>query len=299
MSRSRLSLAGDAVIALALFGCIPVVVKYVSANAYTIGIFRLSVATLALAAAAAWKRQLRRVPGRDLLALAVIGTLFFAHWLTYFLSIKISSASIAAIGLSTYGVDLMILGALAGHGRIRPGEIAAVVLAIAGAVIVVPDYRATGSAALGMLLALASALFYATLPVLHQRYAHLPHSIRTLGQFGFALLLFLFFLPKANWNLSSRDWAGLVFLAVAATLIAHSLWVRVTTTLSPSLASVIYYGNVPFAVVLGVIVLHEPVTWRTIGGALLIVAGSVIGIYPRWRESGEFARRGEGTAAPV
>jgi len=120
MSRSRggvAAIAMEAFVALALFGCIPVAVKYVHANAYTIGIVRLGVATAFVLAATAIRRELRPLPRRDVIRLAVIGTLFFAHWLTYFLSIKISSVAIGAIGLSTYGVDLLILGALAGHGR--------------------------------------------------------------------------------------------------------------------------------------------------------------------------------------
>lgn len=268
--RELAAVAAEAVIALALFGCIPVAVKYVHANAYTIGIVRLAIATGAILALTIARGELRQLRRRDLAPLALIGALFFGHWLAYFLSIKLSSASIAAIGLSTYGVDLLILGALAGHGRIQLGDALAVVLAIAGAILVVPDFH-IGSAALGgMALALLSALFYATLPILHQRYAAIPNAIRTLGQFGFALLLFLLFLPKANWDLTTRDWGGLLFLAIGGTLIAHTLWVGVTTHLTPATASIIYYGNVPFAVLLGVVLLHEPVTWRTIAGGLLI-----------------------------
>jgi drug/metabolite transporter (DMT)-like permease len=138
-------------------------------------------------------------------------------------------------------------------------------------------------------LALLSALFYATLPILHQRAAHIPTSIRTLGQFGVALLLFLLFLPKSNWDLNGGDWAALLFLAIGATLIAHTLWVRVTTAISPAAASVVYYGNVPFALFLAVVVLGEPLTWRTVTGVLLIIAGGVAGLLPQLQHRREAA----------
>jgi drug/metabolite transporter (DMT)-like permease len=70
----------------------------------------------------------------------------------------------------------------------------------------------------------------------------------------------------------------LLFLAVGVTLIAHSLWVRVTTRLSPSTTSILYYGNIPLAILLGVLVLHEPLTTRTMTGAALIIAGGLIGL---------------------
>jgi drug/metabolite transporter (DMT)-like permease len=273
--------AVEAFIALLLFACIPVVVKMISANPFTIGIFRLAVATLVFGAYMAARRQLHRVDRRDLARLAAIGFLFFGHWLTLFFAVKTSSASIGAIGLSTYGVDLLLLGILFAGERPRPILIVAVMLAAAGAVLVVPTFDLRNNIALGMLLACGSALMYASLPLLHQRWSHIPTPTRTLGQFGFALLFFSLFITKTEWGLTPRDWAGLLFLAVGVTLIAHSLWVRVTTRLSPSTTSILYYGNIPLAILLGVLVLHEPLTARTMTGAAMIIAGGLIGLISR------------------
>lgn len=273
--------AVEAFIALLLFGCIPVVVKLVSANPYTIGIFRLTIATLVLGAFMAARRELHRVGRRDLARLAAIGFLFFAHWLTLFFAVKTSSASIGAIGLSTYGIDLLLLGILFAGERPRPILIVAVLLAAAGAVLVVPTFDLRNDVALGMLLACVSALLYASLPLLHQRWSHIPTATRTLGQFGFALLFFSLFITRTKWDLTPRDWAGLLFLAIGVTLIAHSLWVRVTTHLSPSATSILYYGNIPVAIALGVFVLREPLTMRMMSGAAMIVAGGLIGLVSR------------------
>ncbi len=271
----------EAILALILFGCIPVVVKSIAANPYTIGIFRLTLATAGIAVLMLARRDFRRVGIRDLGRLALIGALFFGHWITFFLAIKASSASIAAIGLSTYGVHLLLLGLIFGHEQSTPGDFIAVIAAATGAILVVPDFRISNTVALGMLLSTASALMYASLPLLHQRWSHLSTTTRALGQFGFALACFLVLSPRANWNLERSDWAGLLFLGVGATLIAHSLWVRVTTHISPSLTSIIYYGNIPIAIALSVVVLHEPLNARTVSGALLIIGGSIFGLVER------------------
>jgi drug/metabolite transporter (DMT)-like permease len=270
--------AVEAIVALLLFGCIPMVVKLISANPYTIGIFRLALATIFFAAFMAARGQLRRVTRNDLLRLAAIGFLFGAHWLTLFFAVKVSSASIGAIGLSTYGVDLLLLGILFAGERPRFVVILAVLLAAGGAVLVVPTFDLRNTTALGMLLACASALMYATLPLLHQRWSHIPTGTRTLGQFAFALLFFSLFITRTNWSLTPRDWAGLLFLAIGVTLIAHSLWVRVTTRLSPSATSILYYGNIPVAIALGVLILDEPLGLRAMTGAALIIAGGLIGL---------------------
>lgn len=281
-TRSR-SIFVDAAIALILFGCIPVVVKYISANAWTIGIFRLVVASAGVFLFARLRGPFPRLGRGDLLALFAIGVVFFLHWTTYFLSIKISSASIGAIGLSTYGIDLLILGAIFGHSRLRAIDLVAVLLAVAGAVAIVPEFTLRDDTTVGMLLACISAVFYAALPILHQRFAHISSTMRAMGQFSFALVLFLLFLPKSDWHLRPVDWAGLTFLAVGSTLIGHSLWVRVTTKLSPATTSVIYYGNVPVAIALSVAVLREPLRPRLVAGALLIIGGGILGLTSQWR----------------
>jgi drug/metabolite transporter (DMT)-like permease len=281
----------EALVAVVLFGCIPVVVKLVSANAWTIGVVRLSVATVGLFVLIRFRGRIPRLPRRDVARLALIGFLFFAHWLTYFLAIKASTASIGAIGLSTYGVYLLLLGAAFGHGRLHAVDVIAVLLAIAGAVAIVPGFDLGDEVTVGMLLASLSALFYATLPILHQRWSHLPSRIRALGQFTFALLFFLLFLPKTEWSLTRLDWAGLAFLAIGSTLIGHSLWVAVTTRLSPYATSILYYGNLPIAILLSIVVLGEALRPRTALGALLIMGGSLLGLGSQWRRNALEARR--------
>lgn len=263
-------------------------VRSIAANAYTIGIVRLAVATLGLAAVMAFRGELRRVGPRDLARLAVIGTLFFGHWLTLFLGIKASSASIGAIGLSTYGAHLLILGALTG-ARVRLADVAAVAVAITGALLVVPSFDLRNETAVGMLLTSSSALLYAALPLLHQRWAHIDTRTRALGQFSFAFLLFLVFLPKAEWTLAPRDWAGLAFLAVGVTLVGHSLWVNVTTRLTPAATSILYYANIPVAIALSTLALGERLTLRAAAGALLIIGAGVGGLLSRASARGSTA----------
>jgi drug/metabolite transporter (DMT)-like permease len=277
------SVALQAVVALALFGCLPVTIKAISADPDTIGIVRLAIASVGLFLINWMRGELRRVSRPDLLRIAVLGFFFFAHWLTFFVAIKTSSASVGAIGLSTYGIDLLILGAMFGGSRLRLVDVIAVAVAATGAILVVPRFDIRNETAFGMLLACISGLFYAALPILHQRWSHISTSTRALGQFSFALVFFLFFLPRTNWNLSSGDWAGLLFLAIGVTLIGHSLWVNVTTKLSPPVTSIIYYGNIPIALLLSVLILDEPLTPRMFAGAVLIIAGGVAGLASRAR----------------
>lgn len=277
--------AAETAVALLLFGCIPVVIRWVEANPYTIGIVRLAIATSGLAIVMRDRPAIRNLPRADLARLFVIGVLFFAHWIVYFFAIKISSASVGTIGLSTYGIHLLVLGAVFGGSRFGAVDLAAVSMAIAGVVLTVPSFSLGNETTLGMALGTLSALFYATLPILHQRWSHMSSSIRAMGQFAVGLACFLLFLPLAEWSLRPLDWAGLVFLGAASTLVGHGLWVRVTTRLRPATTSIVYYGNVPIALALAVLVLGEPLTPKLAAGAALIVGGSLVGLLHRWRET--------------
>lgn len=273
----------EAAIALFLFACIPVVIRYVSANPITIGIARLVIATTGMGLVMRGRDQFRRLPRADLARLCVIGLFFFAHWMAYFFSIKVSSASIGTIGLSTYGIHLLILGAIFGRARFGVIDALAVTLAVAGATLTVPVLSLTNSSTLGMFLGVLAGFFYAVLPILHQRWSHLSSPIRAFGQFTVALVLFLFLLPMSRWDLRPIDWVWLAFLGVGSTFVGHGLWVGVTTRLRPATTSIIYYGNVPIAIALSVLVLGEPLTPRIASGAALIVGGSVIGLVAQAR----------------
>jgi drug/metabolite transporter (DMT)-like permease len=282
-------IALDAGVALFFFGCIAVVVKFVSANAITIGIARLAITVAILLPLLILTKRLKGFSLLDVRPLAVMGVFFALHWLTFFFGIKVSSASIATIGLSTYGVHLVVLGWFFNHSSITFVDLLVLALAIAGNLLVVPEFSFRNNGAVGLGLGVLSGFFYAFLPILQQKHAHVPALTRALGQFVFALVVFLLFWPLSDWHLPTRDWLGLIFLGIMCTLVSHTLWVRVTTTLSTRTTSVIYYLYVPVSLVLSVMALNEHVDAAMIAGAVLILCANVLGVFHHVKEGGVYA----------
>lgn len=268
----------EAGIALFFFGCIAVAVKFVSANAITIGIARLTMTVLILLPTLAVTGRLQRLSLAELRSLALIGMFFALHWLSFFFSIKIGSASVATVGLSTYGVHLVVLGWFFHHNKVTVVDLLVLTLAVAGNILVVPEFSIHNQTVVSLGLGILSGLFYAFLPILHQKNAHLPAPIRALGQFSFGLVVFLFLWPLSNWNLTTSDWLGLLFLGILCTLLSHTLWVRITTMLSTKVTSVIYYLYVPVSLLLSVEVLGEHVDAGMIAGAALIIVANIVGV---------------------
>jgi drug/metabolite transporter (DMT)-like permease len=271
----------EAAATILMMGAVPIIIRHIAANPWTIGLVRLGVAAAGIATVIAITRRWVTPTPREWRALALIGLLFGAHWALYFLSIKASSAAIAVIGQSTFGVHLVVLGWLIGHHRVERADLLAVGLAVAGSLMVAPRWSLQNRDTLGLLLGIVSAFFYAFLPILHQRLAHLSSATRVLGQFVFALVVFLPALPAANWRLSAHDWFWLMVLAVVCTLVQHTLWTRLTTRLPTLTTSVLFYLAVPVTLVLGVTVLGERVSGWMLGGAALIVSGNLLALTKR------------------
>ncbi len=268
------------VLVVLLMGSIPMWIRLVVGSSAEIGAVRLSIG-LGLTLLFFWKRidlgavfRGDRAAGVPFYALPIIGLLFGAHWLTYFESIQRSSASLGILALSTYGVHVTWMGAVFSSRRPTGRDWIAVLCSTLGAFICAPSYNAEGQAFLGFMLGMLSAVFYAALPLLHQRAQAVALPTRATAQFFFALMLFAPLASGQAWELNTQSWAALVVLGVFCTFIAHNLWIEVTTAVRPSTSGLLYYLAIPVTMVLDAIVLGNPPSLSQWGGAGLILAGN-------------------------
>lgn len=278
MNKNVVPFVIQGMLAVLCFSSIPVTIRMVSADPMTIGFIRLVFAVSVGFFVLVPSKKLRSLSRQDWVWLLVLGFSFGVHWLTYFMSIKMSSASIAVVGVSSYGIQLILISIFL-HGRpFYKTDAVAILFVIAGALIVVPEFSLENEMTIGFCIGVLSAFFYAILPSIHQKNAHIDSGTRSFGQFLFAGVFFALFLPEMDFGLSTFDWISLVYLGIVATLGAHTLWIRVTTSVSAVPASLMYYCSIPLAIALGVIVLNEELTSSLIIGTSLILAGNCFGI---------------------
>jgi len=216
------------------------------------------------------------VSSKELKWLILLGVVFALHWYSYFVSIKKADASLAAIGVATFGIHLLILSGFINREKFGRSDIFAVILSVVGIYLASPTFDLQQNKLQGFLLAILSGFLYACLPIINQRLNHISTQTKALGQFGFALIAFLFLLPQASFNITANDWKGLVLLGVLSTLVAHTLWIKVTTELPSNLTAVIYYLYVPIAMLLSFFLLDESMNWQKIIGAALIILANIM-----------------------
>lgn len=274
----------SAIVAVMLMASVPVIIKLISANELQIGIIRLLIGAVVLFFFLRLKQYRWRLSYHEWGVLLLLGCLFGLHWYTYFKGIKLSTPSIAAIGVGTFGIHLVIMSHLFLKQPIRSSDWLAIALALFGLYLVVPTFEWQSEYFQGLVYSVVSGMFYACLPIIHQKASQIPNNVRAWGQFSFALIPFLFFGHSMQWELlTAFDWKGLIYLGIIATLVAHSLWVKATTELPATVTSMIYYLYVPVAMLLSFWFFNESFDLQKIVGAGIIVLANLITIVVRWK----------------
>lgn len=259
---------------------VPVTIKAISADPWVIGVSRLTVGSLLILCLMPSSRQVLKLGRRDLITLGSLGLFFALHWLTYFFSIKLGTATMAVVAtISFYGIFNSILGAVFLGYAFRWFHSVGLLICFVGTFLTVDEFAYGSDALLGFGAGVLSGFFFALLPTIHQKSKHLDSNLRTFGQMLGALICFLFVIPLGEWSLSPIDWLGLLYLGSVGTVLAHTLWVHATTELPTTAASIVNYLYIPSAAILSYFALGEALTPMQVTGALVIIAGSLIGVF--------------------
>ena len=273
----------EGLLAVCLFGITPLFIKEVSANAITIGVVRLTIGSTFLYFLATSKR-LKTLNKKEWKALIWIGTLFGAHWITYFISVKLSTPSMAILSVSSFGIHLIYLNWLFKGQKPKTMNVITVLVALIGIFLIVPELSLENDLTTGILVGLASAFFFALLPFQHQKHHQVNSMVRAFGQYAFALPIFLILITEFHWDLSSQDWWYLAILGIFCTVGAHTLWLRATTYLDASTTSLIFYLGTPIAMTTSYFFLNEEMNTSKLIGAGLIISANVVGVLLQQRK---------------
>lgn len=270
--------------------------SYVAAKIALADLSPASLAFLRFALAAviavplAWRvRADLRLRRHDIYAVAVIGVLGVAlSYLVGYLGMNWTTASDAALVISAeplFTVMLAVVFLSEPLGWRRAGALA---LGMAGAYIIVGNGRAPGvllssRQAIGNLLVVASLLGEAGYTVLGK---HIMRTNRPLVVtlyaiwIGAAVLLPVTLVLHApgtphqqgNWTAgllptSGTTWLALVYLSAGCTIGAYLLWNVALTRVQANVASVFLFVQPVVGALLGVLILHDPLTIATLLGS--------------------------------
>jgi drug/metabolite transporter (DMT)-like permease len=231
--------------------------------------------------------RIRRIPlpqrRADWTLLAITGILAFGlNYGLVFWGEQYISSGLAALLQAT----LPAFGLVFAHFHL-PGErlswtrIGGVVLGVLGVGVVFSNQLAVeGSRALaGCVALILSAMFAAYSNVLvKSRGTKMDPAILAAGQMFFGLLLLFAVGIPLEGNPLRFHWTpvgivALVYLAVVGSVIAFLLYYWLVLKIDVTKSMLIALVTPVVAVLLGMIVLHEEIGWRTLAGGAMIIAG--------------------------
>ncbi|MCQ4233547.1 DMT family transporter [Pseudomonas stutzeri] len=215
-----------------------------------------------------WKRRCGLMLG---------GVLLGAHWLTFFIAVKVAGVGIATLGFASFPAFTVLLEGLLFRERTRAIEYAMVGLVCLGLLLVTPNFDVSSAATGGLLYGVLSGLLFALLSLLNRAVTRSIDAVQAALWQNLAILLGL--LPFA-WAgvpaIPAQDWLWLALLGVLCTGLAHSLFVASLRVLKARTTSVIFALEPVYGIVFAWWLFDEQPTLRMLGGGALIILASVI-----------------------
>ena len=167
-----------------------------------------------------------------------------------------------------------------GHDRLGARRILGLLIGLVGvAVLLGLDVHADDMVAIGQVLLVV--LGYAIGPIIiSRRLSDLPSLGVVTASLVLAALAYAPFTPFVGApNLTAAAVGSVVVLAVFCTAIAFLVMFALIAEAGPARMTLITYVNPAVAVLLGALVLHEPITVGLVVGFPLIIVGSILGTW--------------------
>jgi drug/metabolite transporter (DMT)-like permease len=277
--------------AVALFGLAGVLGVLTGLSSPLIVLGRVLFGGLTLVGVAVVRRLDLRVHRRDLPLVLGQGLLLALHWTTFFQSIVVSGIAIGLLSFATFplftaGLEPLLLGT-----RLSRPQLVGALGILVGIAILVPEPSLEGATTRGLLWGLVGAGTFAMLVVLNRRLSHdYPSIVLSAYQDGVAAIVLmpaLLFFP-APLLFEPRPLLILLILGVGCTAVAHTLFIAGLAHMTAQLAS-LFVGLEPvWGIALGLLILGEMPTPRSLAGGMIIVGATLL---PALHATGWPARR--------
>ncbi|MCR4804340.1 MAG: DMT family transporter [Clostridia bacterium] len=224
-------------------------------------------------------RQLRASRAQELRAGIIMGALFFLTMATELASLRYAPTSAVAFLQNTAIVIVPFLQAVLTRRKPERKAITASLICLAGVALL--TLAGSTGPAVGIILALASAFFYAFTIIATDRLSHsgidsLSAGILQVGAVGILSLAASFLFESPHLPQGTASWACILVLAIVCSGFGFTLQPVAQSGTSAEAAGLLCALNPLVASVLGVVFLHEQMSAKAILGGALVLAGILL-----------------------
>lgn len=265
-------------IAAVLFGLTGVFGELIQAGAVVITMGRAVFAVAALGLFARMRRRplLGALTPAQLFVLVISGALLAAHWVTFFVSVKVGGIAIATLGFASFPAFITLFEGLIFRERVRLAEWLLLGLVTAGLVLVTPSFDLANQGTVGLAWGLLSGLTFALLALSNRRSASGmdPMQVACWQNLVVALVMLPFAAAQLP-SVAAVDWLWLALLGVFCTGLSHYLFVSSLTRLNARSAGLVIALEPVYAIAFAWALFSQQPTPRMLAGAALIVTAIV------------------------
>ena len=273
--RARLMLSA----AMAIFGTLSVFVRNIPLASGELALYRAVLAALLIGGYLLLTRQKLDLSGirRELLLLLLSGVAMGFNWILLFQAYRYTTVSVATLSYYFAPVIVTVLSPVLFHEKLTRRQVVCFVMSTVGLVLVigVTDLARGGGHFTGILFGLGAAVLYAAVILLNKSIRNISGIHRTFLQFLAAILVLIPYVACTGGfhlaGMPALGWGCLLVVGLFHTGVTYCMYFSALKELSGQEASILSYIDPLVAVVISVLVLHEPITASQLAGGILIL----------------------------
>lgn len=273
--RARLSL----IFSMSMFGTLAPFVRNISVTSGELALYRAVLATALIGVfllVTGQKISLKSL-GVELFLLLFSGIAMGFNWILLFEAYKYTTVAISTLSYYFAPVIVTIVCPFLFKEKLTKGQLLCFVMSTIGLCLVIgiTNLGRGGNDMIGILFGLGAAVLYATVILLNKFIKGVTGIHRTFLQFIAAVLvLFPYVAFSGGFHLSSltgSGWICLLIVGLVHTGVTYCLYFSAMKELPGQETAILSYIDPLVAVVIGVLVLGEPLNWQQlVGGAMIL-----------------------------
>lgn len=278
--RARLFL----ILSMASFGTLAPFVRKIAVSSGELALYRAILASLLIGGfllATKQKMNFRSLK-KELFLLLFSGIAMGFNWILLFEAYKYTTVAIATLSYYFAPVIVTLVCPLLFHEKLTKKQILCFAMSTLGLSLVtgITNLGSGGNDAIGIAFGLGAAVLYASVILLNKFIKGVTDIHRTFLQFLAAIgVLIPYVLLTSGVNLGNLDttgWSCLLIVGLVHTGITYCLYFTSLKELSGQEAAILSYIDPLVAVVIGVLVLQEPLNWQQLLGGTLILGFTLL-----------------------
>jgi drug/metabolite transporter (DMT)-like permease len=200
------------------------------------------------------------------------GALLGLHWVTFFLSIQLSTVGFGLLAFATFPLFTSIIERCINKSALNKKHLLLSLLVIIGVVLIFPQEGSFKASIVALITGLLSALTFALLLVFNRKLV-IQYPFYSVACYQ-NLIASILLLPLCSLSLSTvsvSEWSLLMLLGIVFTACAHSLLNYALQSINAFKASVAISLEPVYGIIAAGLLLSEPITYvMAIGAGLMI-----------------------------